>query len=171
MILEVFGGQWRRSCGSEVCRSLSQSKVQRQFGAQCTQWSKISILELGMMAEKGEWWEVLEVLRVANNSSQEFVFVFCLYLGFVVLFFKSKYLDFGNSKGLQQSIKYIRSMIEGMGIIFYKDFSSNDWEVNVLFSYLLSCQMAQWCQGNLIMWFVWVWRLWEERLVGSTEWD
>jgi hypothetical protein len=41
----------------------------------------------------------------------------------------------------------------------------------VLFSYLLSCQMAQWCQGNLIMWFVWVWRLWEERLVGSTEWD
>ncbi len=88
---------------------------------------------------------------MANNSSQEFVFVFCLYLGFVVLFFKSKYLDFGNSKGLQQSIKYIRSMIEGMGIIFYKDFSSNDWEVNVLFSYLLSCQMAQWCQGNLIM--------------------
>jgi hypothetical protein len=37
---------------------------------------------------------------MANNSSQDFVFVFCLYLGFVVLFFKNEYLDFGNFKGL-----------------------------------------------------------------------
>jgi hypothetical protein len=50
-----------------------------------------------MMVEKGEWWEVLEVSKVANNSSQEPVFVFCLYFGFVVLL---EYPDFGNSKGL-----------------------------------------------------------------------
>jgi hypothetical protein len=37
---------------------------------------------------------------VANNCFQEFVFVFCLYLGFVVLLFKSEHPDFGNSKGL-----------------------------------------------------------------------
>lgn len=30
-------------------------------------------------------------------------------------------------------------------------------EVNVLYSYLLSYQMEQWCQWNMIMWFVWVW--------------
>jgi hypothetical protein len=28
------------------------------------------------------------------NSSQKFVFRFCSYLGFVVLFFKNEYLDF-----------------------------------------------------------------------------
>jgi len=58
---------------------------------------------------------------VANNSSQESVFVFCLYLGFIVLFFKNEYLDFGNSKGLQQSIESTRSIIEGMGVILCKD--------------------------------------------------
>jgi len=68
---------------------------------QCTQGIRVSILKLGMMDEQGEWWEVLEVLRTTNNSSQESMFVFCLYLGFVVLLFKSEYLDFGNSKGLQ----------------------------------------------------------------------
>jgi hypothetical protein len=64
---------------------------------------------------------------VANNSSQEYVFVFCLCMGFVVLFFKSKYLAFGNSKGLQQSIESTRSIIERMGVILCKDSSSNDW--------------------------------------------
>jgi len=54
-----------------------------------------------MMDEQGEWWEVLEVSRATNNFSQEFVFVFCLYLGFVVLLFKSEYPNFGNSKVLQ----------------------------------------------------------------------
>jgi hypothetical protein len=33
---------------------------------------------------------------VINNSSQESMFVFCLYLGFVVLLFKSKFPDFRN---------------------------------------------------------------------------
>jgi hypothetical protein len=47
--------------------------------------------------------------------------VFCLYLGFVVLLFKSEYLDFGNSKGLQQSIKSTRSITEGMGVVLCKD--------------------------------------------------
>jgi len=113
-------------CESELCRSLSWSKVQKQFAAQCTQGGRIYILERGMMVEQGEWWEVLEVSRVANNSSQESVFVFCLYLGFIVLFFKNEYLDFGNSKGLQQSIESTRSIIEGMGVILCKDSWSSD---------------------------------------------
>ncbi len=58
---------------------------------------------------------------MANNSSQKPVFVFCLYLGFVVLLFKSEYPDLGNSKGLQQSIESIRSITEGMGVVFCKD--------------------------------------------------
>jgi hypothetical protein len=58
---------------------------------------------------------------MANNSSQEYVFVFCLYLGFVVLFFKNEYPDFGNSKGLQQSIKSTRLIIEGMGVVLCRD--------------------------------------------------
>jgi hypothetical protein len=41
---------------------------------------------------------------MTNNYSQDFVFVFCLYLGFVVLLFKSEYPDFGNSKGLQHPL-------------------------------------------------------------------
>jgi len=52
------------------------------------------------MVEKGEWWEVLQVSRVANNSFQKFVFEFCLYLSFIVLFFKSEYPDFGNFEKL-----------------------------------------------------------------------
>ncbi len=47
--------------------------------------------------------------------------MFCLYLGFVVLLFKNEYLDFGNSKGLQQSIKSTRSITEGMGVVLCKD--------------------------------------------------
>jgi len=47
--------------------------------------------------------------------------VFCLYLGFVVLLFKSKYPDFGNSKRLQQSIESTRSITEGMGVVLCKD--------------------------------------------------
>jgi hypothetical protein len=74
------------------------------------------------MVEQWEWWDMLEVSRAANNSSQEFVFVFCLYLGFVVLLFKSEYLDFVNSKRLQQSIESTRSIIEGMGVVLCKDF-------------------------------------------------
>ncbi len=90
----------KRSYGSEVCRSMFWGKVQKQSAAQCTQRGRVDILERGMMVEQGEWWEVLKVSRTANNSSQEFLFVFCLYLGLFVLLFKSKYLDFGNSKGL-----------------------------------------------------------------------
>jgi len=37
---------------------------------------------------------------MTNNFFQEFVFVFCLYLDFVVLLFKNKYPNFGNSKRL-----------------------------------------------------------------------
>jgi hypothetical protein len=58
---------------------------------------------------------------MANNSSQESVFVFCLYLGFVVLLFKNEYSDFGNSKGLQHSIKSTRLITEAMGVVFCKD--------------------------------------------------
>jgi hypothetical protein len=47
---------------------------------------------------------------MVNNSFQESMFVFCLYLNFVVLLFKSEYSDFGNSKGLQQSIESISSI-------------------------------------------------------------
>jgi hypothetical protein len=55
----------------------------------------MSFLELDLMVEQGEWWEVLEVLWTAINFFQKFVFGFCLYLGFIVLLFKSQYLDFG----------------------------------------------------------------------------
>jgi len=116
----------RRSCGGEVCRSLSWGKGQKQSVVQCTQGGRVYILEEGMMVEQGEWWEVLEVLRAANNSFQESGFVFCLYLGFVVLFFKSEYPDFGNSKGLQQSIESTRLITEGMGVILCKDSWSSD---------------------------------------------
>jgi hypothetical protein len=58
---------------------------------------------------------------MTNNFSQESMFVFCLYLGFVVLLFKSEYLDFGNSKGLQQSIESTRSITEGMSVVLCKD--------------------------------------------------
>jgi hypothetical protein len=54
------------------------------------------------------------------------MFVFCLYLGFVVLFFKSKYLDFENSKGLQQFVESTRSITEGMGVVLCKDFWNNE---------------------------------------------
>jgi len=60
-------------------------------------------------------------LEAANNSFQESMFVFCLYLGFVVLFFKSEYPNIGNSKRLQQSIEFTRSMTEKMGVILCKD--------------------------------------------------
>jgi hypothetical protein len=47
--------------------------------------------------------------------------VFCLYLGFVVLLFKNEYPNFGNFKGLQQSIEFIRSITKGMGVVLCKD--------------------------------------------------
>jgi hypothetical protein len=56
------------------------------------------------------------------------MFLFCLYLGFVVLLFKSEYPNFENSKRLHQSTKSIRSIIKGMGVVFCKDSWSNDWE-------------------------------------------
>ncbi len=58
---------------------------------------------------------------MANNSFQKFVFVYCLYLGFVVLLFKREYPDFGNSKGLQQSIESTRLITKGMGVVLCKD--------------------------------------------------
>ncbi len=58
---------------------------------------------------------------MANNFSQESVFVFFLYLGFVVLLFKNEYPNFGNSKGLQQSIESTRLIIEGMSVVLCKD--------------------------------------------------
>jgi hypothetical protein len=44
----------RRSYGVRFCRFLSRGKVQRQSAVQSTQGSKVFILELGMMVEKGE---------------------------------------------------------------------------------------------------------------------
>ncbi len=58
---------------------------------------------------------------MANNSFQKSVFVYCLYLGFVVLLFKSEYPNFGNSKGLQQSIESTRLITKGMGVVLCKD--------------------------------------------------
>jgi hypothetical protein len=58
---------------------------------------------------------------MVNNSFEEYVFVFCLYVGFVVLLFNSEYLDFENFEGLQQSIKSTRLITERMGVIFCKD--------------------------------------------------
>ncbi len=54
---------------------------------------------------------------MVNNSFEEYVFVFCLYVGFVVLLFNSEYLDFENFEGLQQSIKSTRLITKGMGEI------------------------------------------------------
>jgi hypothetical protein len=58
---------------------------------------------------------------VANNYFQKSMFVFCSYLGFIVLFFKSEYPDFGNSKGLQHSIESTRLITQGMGVVLCKD--------------------------------------------------
>ncbi len=58
---------------------------------------------------------------MANNFFQEIMFVFCLYLGFVVLLFKSEYPDFGNYKRLQHSIESIRSIIKRMDVVLCKD--------------------------------------------------
>ncbi len=102
------------------------------------------------MVEKGEWWEVLEVLRTANISFQEFMFMFCLYLGFVVLLFKSEYLDFGNFKGLQQSIKFTRSIIEGMGVVFCKNSWNNDW--GKLMCYIHVFYFVKWSNGVKEIW-------------------
>jgi hypothetical protein len=56
-------------------------------------------LKIGYGGWEGEWWEVLEVLKVVN-SFQEFAFMFCLYLDFVVLLTENKYPNIENSKGL-----------------------------------------------------------------------
>ncbi len=106
----VFGRRWKRSCGNEVCRSLSWRKYKNNPLCNVLRKAEYLILELGMMVEKKEWWKILEVSKTSNNSSQEFMFVFCLYLDFVVLFYKNEYLNFGNSKGLQQSIEFTRSI-------------------------------------------------------------
>ncbi len=58
---------------------------------------------------------------MASNSFQKSMFGFCSYLGFIVLLFKSKYVAFGNSKGLQQSIEFTRSIIHRMGVVLCKD--------------------------------------------------
>ncbi len=58
---------------------------------------------------------------MANNSSQKSMFGFYSYLGFIVLLFKSKYSDFGNSEGLQESIESTRSIIHRMGVVLCKD--------------------------------------------------
>ncbi len=84
------------------------------------------------------------------------MFVFCLYLGFVILLFKSEYPNFASwmktidllnedyckilqkisivfiqdakySKRLQQSIESTRLIIKGMGVVLCKDFWSSDW--------------------------------------------
>jgi len=52
--------------------------------------------------------------------------VFCLYLGFVVLLFKSKYPNFENSKRLEQSIESTKLIIKRMGVILCKDFLKVD---------------------------------------------
>ncbi len=69
----------------------------------CAMYSKRQNIyfRIGFDGWSGESWEVLEVSKVANNYFQKSMFVFCSYLGFIVLFFKSKYPDFGNSKRLQ----------------------------------------------------------------------
>jgi hypothetical protein len=61
---------------------------------QCTLKGKVPILKLDLMVEKGEWREVLQVLRAINNYSQKFMFVFCSRMGFIVSFFKNEYLEF-----------------------------------------------------------------------------
>jgi hypothetical protein len=58
---------------------------------------------------------------MTNNSSQKFVFRFCSYLGFIILFFKSKYPNFGNSEGLQESIQSTRSIVQRMGVVLCKN--------------------------------------------------
>jgi hypothetical protein len=40
---------------------------------------------------------------------------------FIVVLFKSKYPEFGNSKGSQQSIKSTRSITQRMGVVLCKD--------------------------------------------------
>jgi len=102
------------------------------------------------MVEQGEWWQVLKVSRAANNSFQESMFVFCLYLGFVILFFKSKYLDFGNSKRLQQSIESTRSITEGMGVVFCKDSWSKDLGKSMC--YILVFCLIKWNKGVKEIW-------------------
>jgi len=116
----VFGRRWKRSCGNEVCRSLSWRKYKNNPLCNVLRKVEYLILELGMMVEKKEWWKILEVSKTTNNSFQEFMFVFCLYLDFVVLLYKNEYPNFGNSKGLQQSIEFTRSITEGMGVVFCK---------------------------------------------------
>jgi hypothetical protein len=46
---------------------------------------------------------------------------------FYCFFFKSKYLDFRNSKRLQQSIEFTRSITLRMNVVLCKDFWNNDW--------------------------------------------
>jgi hypothetical protein len=59
------------------------------------------------------------------------VFVFCLYIWiYLFLFFKNEYPNFGNSKGLHQSIEFTRSITKGMGVVLCKDFWRSDlWKL------------------------------------------
>jgi hypothetical protein len=75
----------------------------------------------------GQWWEVLEVSKVANNFFQKSMFGFCSYMGFIVLLFRSKYPNFANSERLQQSIEFTRSITQRMGVVLCKDSWNNDW--------------------------------------------
>jgi hypothetical protein len=84
-------------------------------------------LIIGYDGWKGGMMRILKVSRAANNFFQEFVFVYYLYVGFVVLLFKSEYPDFGNSKGLLQSIESTRSITKRMGVVLCKDSWSSDW--------------------------------------------
>jgi hypothetical protein len=77
----------------------------------------------------GEWWEVLEVSKAMNNSSQKSMFVFCSYLSFIVWLSKNEYPNFWNSKRLQQSIEFIRSITYEMGVILCKN-SWSSWFLN-----------------------------------------
>jgi len=140
----------------------------KRSAMQCIQWGKTSILELDLMVEQREWWEVLEVSRTASKSFQKSVFEFCLYLGFIVLLFKNEYPNFGNSKGLQQSIESTSSISQRMGVVFCKDSWNSDWGKSMCYIHVFCfVKMEWWCQGNRIVSFVWV----EEFIVPYVSWN
>ncbi len=66
-----------------------------------------------------------------RESNQQLFSIICvyvpLYLSFVVLFFNSKYPDFGNSRRVHQSIKSTRSIIKKMGVVLCKASWNSDW--------------------------------------------
>jgi len=86
------------SCGNEVLKSMSQRKIWDNPLHNVLERQSIRIgfdgWKRGMMRSSTSF------DSVANNSFQKFVFEFCLYLSFIVLFFKSEYPDFGNFEEL-----------------------------------------------------------------------